>query len=167
MQFTAKEEASLAAIKLNVKVFKVGDWVREKLMISDMDISFKNITNYSEDLLENNCLAPIQSMLSGIKGESVCVIDSLKSRQQLGFLKSNDVDIRVVSFHCPKKIRFERLYMRSRHGDPNGEDEFNARDAFELKGGLRYLLLNSDFQIFSKCQQCSAEKFSKYLKLFL
>jgi len=161
LQFSAKEECSLAAEKLGFDVFRIGDWVREQL--NTTELTFNEINSFSSSILKSSPLTPIKAAVRCVDNYKITVIDSVKSKDQVSYIKNMGLDVKVVSLHCPRSVRIVRLGMRERRGDPCDDVEFLKRDSMELEGGLRWLMLNSDKRIFSRSQSKAAERFSKYL----
>ena len=164
LQFSAKEECSVIAKAHGVPVYKVGDWVRSLLLDSNTILNFIEINKLSEKILKEDPYRPFREILDDIFSHEMVVIDSVKNYQQVNFLRQQGLEVKIVSLHCPKPIRFKRLSMRERMGDPKNITDFDRRDSMELNSGLKDLLLNSDYKIFSKSQQKAANRFLFLLK---
>jgi dephospho-CoA kinase len=71
-------------------------------------------------------------------------VDSLKSPEEVNFLRKRGYDVALIAVHASPLTRFERIKERGEKWDPKELDEFNWRDQVELKWGLGNLIAQAD-----------------------
>ena len=75
------------------------------------------------------------------------VIDSLKSPEELVYLRGRGYDVLLVALHASPSKRFERIKERGLPWDPKKREEFDWRDKTELTWGLGDLIALADVMV--------------------
>lgn len=95
---------------------------------------------YGRDVVVKRAVAEID--LAYKKGH--VVLDSLKSPEELSYLRGRGYEVALIAVHASPSMRFERIKARGLAWDPKKRDEFDWRDQMELAWGLGSLIALAD-----------------------
>ena len=96
--------------------------------------------SYGRDIVVRRAISKIDEAYK--KGH--VAVDSLKSPEEVNYLRKRGYEVALIAVHASPTTRFERIKERGLKWDPNELDGFNWRDQMELKWGLGNLIAQAD-----------------------
>ncbi len=149
MPGSGKSIVSKAAIDLGLKVYNMGDIVREETLKKYGRITPELMRRVSVDLRRRygENIVAIRTIEKALKsGEDVFVIDGVRSLKEIEVFKKHG-NVVIIAIHASPRTRFKRIVKRRRAGDPSTWDEFVKRDYVELSFGIGNVIALADFMI--------------------
>jgi len=77
----------------------------------------------------------------------VVIVEGVRSLDEVIEFKKNFATFKLLAIHASPKIRFERLFGRSRSDDPLSKKVFEERDNRELRVGIGSAIAMADHVI--------------------
>lgn len=114
---------------------------------------------YGRDVVVKRAISAIQAAYT--KGP--VVVDSLKSPEELVFLRGKGLKVLLVAIHASPSKRFERIQERGLSWDPKKREEFDWRDKTELAWGLGELIALADVMLVNEASEASIQASVKAL----
>jgi len=155
------------ARRLGLKVFSLGDVVREEARRLGLEPTMDNLLKIASKLREEYGSGAVALKLAEkLKNLDDCavVIEGARSLSEVEILaKALKSDYVVIAVHASPRTRFERLRLRARHDDPRSWEEFVKRDFQELEFGIGSLIALADFMLVNESTREALE--SEALKI--
>jgi dephospho-CoA kinase len=121
--------------------------IREVAKERGIEITRKNLSKLGHDLrkespeksvLGSRILSTIEKEVR--KGKKRFVLEGIRDADEIQLFRKHELENKSMRFvligvDAPQKVRFERMKLRKRHGDPKTFSEFKNIDDKELKGG--------------------------------
>ncbi len=155
MPGAGKGIVSDVARELGIRVYVMGDVVREEVELRGLEVSAYTMNMVAEDLRRIYGPEAVALKLCekisrecSIRELNELLIDGVRSLDEIEyFRKYFNCEIITISVHASPKTRFNRVLARRRPGDPISWEEFVNRDSKELSFGLGNVIALSDYMI--------------------
>ncbi|AFZ71161.1 dephospho-CoA kinase [Caldisphaera lagunensis DSM 15908] len=138
--------------KLKIKVFSMGDVVREEAKSRGLSLTVENIENLASELRKqygNNAVAKILMEKLEKNKYNMIIIDGVRGLEELKIFNTI-YDICLIAVHASPLTRFKRLNERKREGNDISWDEFTFRDKKNLEYGIGNVIALSDFIVINE-----------------
>lgn len=151
MPGSGKSIVAKAALDLGLRIYNMGDVVREETLKKYGKIAPELLRRTSIELRKKfgaRIIAEktLEKMKRTLDKECMVVVDGVRSLEEIGvFSKLGKVVI--LAIHASPKTRFERILKRNRPGDPKTWEEFRQRDLTELNFGIGSVIALADYMI--------------------
>ncbi|MHA2037303.1 MAG: AAA family ATPase [Promethearchaeota archaeon] len=130
-------------------VITMGDIVRDEAKKRNIDPTGTNLGKIAQQLRKNEgsgIIAKICVDLISKKKEKVIFIDGIRSLAEVNIFRKY-WEFPIIAIIVDEKIRFRRLFKRSRSDDPKNLETLKERDVRELGFGLDKVLKEADYKI--------------------
>ncbi len=149
MPGSGKSIVSKAAVDLGLRVYNMGDIIREETLKKYGKITPELMRQVSIDLRKKygEDIVAIRTIEKALESrEEVFVIDGVRSLKEIEVFKEYG-NVVIIAVHASPRTRFERIVKRRRAGDPSTWDEFVKRDYVELSFGIGNVIALADYMI--------------------
>ncbi|MGB9725201.1 MAG: AAA family ATPase [Fervidicoccaceae archaeon] len=132
--------------RLGFKTFSLGDVVREIVEQRGLEKTQTNLLKVAEEIRLKWGNAGVAELLIRKLGEvqPPIAIDGVRSIEEIKVFRRISHCIHVIAIYSPSWLRFQRIRLRNRPGDPVKYEEFLERDLKELSFGLGNVIALSD-----------------------
>lgn len=144
MPGSGKSIISETARSLGLRVMLMGDIIREEAEARGIKKSPESLGELMLALRKeegNDVVA--KRCLSRLSGESVAVVEGLRSLDELNYFRRN-AQVYLLAVHASPSTRFQRLLKRGRPDDPKDIETFKERDMRELQVGVGSVIALAD-----------------------
>jgi len=138
--------------KVKVKVFSMGDIVKDEARKRGVEINDENVgrfatgerENFGKGIWAERTAERIKNISDGI----IVVIDGIRNNEEIEkFREIFDKDFITIAIHTRTKERFERMMEREREDDIKSKEEFDKRDERELGWGIGTTIARADITV--------------------
>lgn len=138
------------AKELGISVVIMGDVIREETRNRGLEPTSENIgrvmlnirSKEGPAVVAQRCVLKIHT-----KKSDVVLVEGVRSLDEVIEFKNNFETFKLLAIHASPKIRFERLFGRSRSDDPLSKNVFEERDNRELRVGIGSAIAMADHVI--------------------
>ncbi|MEM0239896.1 MAG: AAA family ATPase [Candidatus Nezhaarchaeales archaeon] len=166
MPGAGKTVVAEVARSMGLKVYSMGDIVREEVLKEKKSLSWEDIKRVMFELREREGpRAVAKRVLRYMMNEdwNVAVIEGVRSLDEIEEFKSVG-EVIILAIHSSPIDRYMRLKRRAREGDPKSFEEMKERDLKELSLGLGNVIALADYMIVN---DGSLEEFKERAKKIL
>ncbi|MDI9619717.1 MAG: AAA family ATPase [Candidatus Nezhaarchaeota archaeon] len=149
MPGAGKTVAAEVARSMGLKVYSMGDIVREEILREKGHISWDEMKKAMFELRQKEGPGAIAKRVARLIPKdslNVAVIEGVRSLDEVEEFKELG-EVVVLAIHSSPINRYLRLKRRGRKGDPQGFEELKERDLKELSLGLGNVIALSDYMI--------------------
>jgi len=149
MPGAGKTVVAEVARSIGLKVYSMGDIVREEVLKEKGGLSWEDIKRVMFELREKEGPRAIaKRVLRYMINENwnVAVVEGVRSLDEVEEFKSVGKVI-ILAIHSSPIDRYMRLKKRAREGDPRSFEEMRERDLKELSLGLGNVIALADYVI--------------------
>jgi len=121
----------------HAQIITTGEVVRKMLSKSGMAITHENIQTYNKELVRRNGDAYISMIFEFFDtNASFIVIDSFRRPVDMHVVEKTYGDVAVLGICADANVRYHRLQLRARQGDPITLTEFKELSNLEDEWGI-------------------------------
>ena len=161
MPGSGKEEFLNVAMTIGIPFVRMGDVVRNEHAAARSTMSIGEFADAERKKHGYNIWA--KRSIEKMHGD-IFLVDGCRSMAEIEAFKSLSDDVLVLGIHSPPKVRFQRLVERARSDAPADLNEFNERDAREIRWGISEVIALADEMVVN---DSSLEKFRKEAEILL
>ena len=133
------------------KFASMGDAVRKEMSDKGLEINNISLRNYAlrmGEISEYYALELVKKELDNLlRDNDVVVLDGVRRLAEINKLKQYGYAIISVGVIADKNMRYERMVKRARSSDIKTFEEFEWREAQELKFGVAGVMATADYHI--------------------
>ncbi|MEM0083182.1 MAG: AAA family ATPase [Candidatus Nezhaarchaeales archaeon] len=149
MPGAGKTVVAEVARSLGLKVYSMGDIVREEVLKEKGSLSWEDIKRVMYEMRKKEGPRAIaRRVLRRMMDEDwdIAVVEGVRSLDEVEEFKSVGKVV-ILAIHSSPTVRYTRLKRRAREGDPRSFEEMKERDLKELSLGLGNVIALADYVI--------------------
>lgn len=149
MPGSGKSAALDVAKGLGLPVYRMGDAVWDEVRSRGHELDKELVGQIAHEMRERHGPAIwAERTIEMVKLDPpapLVIIDGCRSKAEIDAFKLEwGEDLQVLAIHATEEIRYQRLRSRARVDDIGSMEEFQERDARELKWGIGEVMLMAD-----------------------
>ena len=161
MPGSGKEEFLNVAMSIGIPFVRMGDIVRNEHANARSTMSIGEFADAERKRHGYNIWA--KRSMEKMHG-TIFLVDGCRSMAEIEAFRSLSDNVLILGIHSPPKVRFSRLVERARSDAPADINEFNERDAREIRWGISEVIALADEMVVN---DSSLDKFRKEAEILL
>ena len=159
MPGSGKEEFVKICAKRNIRVLRMGDFVRAEAASKGLPMTDSDVGGYAHRMREEKGYNYWAKRTAEALDDKLALIDGLRGKDESDlFQKRVKRGVIVVAVKASPHLRFQRLRSRGRSDAPKTFAEFEERDRREKSWGLGEVIANADMVLVN---ESTLEEFQK------
>jgi len=151
MPGSGKEEFVKICLTKGIRVLKMGDFVRAETAAKNLEMTDENVGSVAQQMRETEGFDYWAKKTVEALDDRLTLVDGVRGRAEVllfrRMVRSGTV---TVAIHSAPTTRFNRLVSRGRSDAPKTREEFEQRDARELRWGLGDVIARADYIIINE-----------------